>query len=116
MFPIFLDENRLDRGLIRSLQALGLDVLTSADAGLNGQSDEAQLQTAADLKRVIITADKKDFPRIHWEWVGAGKQHAGIVIAKTDYSIGEQSRRLLRVMAQFSSDEMKNRLEYLSNW
>jgi len=44
-----------------------------------------------------------------------GKHHGGIIVAK-QISIGELVKRLLRLASTLSPEDMKDRLEYLSNW
>jgi hypothetical protein len=45
------------------------------------------------------------------------RSHAGIVLGRQkQYSIGEQMRRLLKLVAARSSEQMGNRLEFLSAW
>jgi hypothetical protein len=46
-----------------------------------------------------------------------GKSHAGIVLAQQQrYSIGEQMRRLLTLIAAKSAEEMKDQVEFLGAW
>ena len=43
--------------------------------------------------------------------------HAGIiVITQQRYGIGEQIRRLLRLIAAKSAEDMQNNIEFLSSW
>jgi len=45
------------------------------------------------------------------------KAHTGIVLApQQQYSVGEYMRRLLKLMAHLTAEEMQNRLEFLSAW
>jgi hypothetical protein len=47
----------------------------------------------------------------------SGRGHAGVIIGvQQRYSVGEQMRRLLRLIARLSAEEMRNRVEFLSNW
>ena len=46
-----------------------------------------------------------------------GKNHAGIILGQQQrYSLGEQMRRLLRIIALKSAEEMQNNFEFLSAW
>lgn len=46
-----------------------------------------------------------------------GKTHGGIILAKQqNYSVGEQLRRLLKLIAIKSVEEMQNQVEFLSAW
>jgi hypothetical protein len=45
------------------------------------------------------------------------QSHTGIVLARQQqYSVGEYMRRLLRLMAHLTAEEMHNRVEFLSAW
>jgi hypothetical protein len=46
-----------------------------------------------------------------------GKSHAGIILARQQYySVGEQLRRILKVNAAKTGDDMKNQVEFLNAW
>lgn len=54
---------------------------------------------------------------LHGEYVSAGRAHAGIVFGDQQcFSVGEQMRRLLRIMSLRSAEEMRNGYEFLSAW
>jgi post-segregation antitoxin (ccd killing protein) len=46
MIPLYLDEDSMDRDLITALRARGVDVITAADTGMLGRSDEDHLEYA----------------------------------------------------------------------
>jgi hypothetical protein len=47
----------------------------------------------------------------------AGESHAGIILAvQQRYSVGEQMRRLLRLIDTLTAEEMRDRIEFLSAW
>jgi hypothetical protein len=49
--------------------------------------------------------------------MAAGGEHAGLVLTQQHrFGIGEHLRRLLRLAATISAEEMRNRLEFLSAW
>jgi hypothetical protein len=46
-----------------------------------------------------------------------GKVRAGIILARQQhYSVGEQMRRLLKLIAALSAEEMQNHIEFVSAW
>ena len=45
-----------------------------------------------------------------------GQRHAGIILGFQNYSIGEQMRRILRIIVNKSAQEMQNQVEFLSAW
>jgi len=95
----------------------GIDVMTPLDVGRMQTTDEEQLQFATTQGRTLFTFNMGDFCRLHVQWLAAGRKHAGIVTARQQrYSVGEQLRRLLKLIASRSVEEMQNRLEFLSDW
>ena len=40
----------------------------------------------------------------------------GMILSRQGLSVGEQMRRLLRLINQLASEEMRNRVEFLSAW
>jgi len=45
-----------------------------------------------------------------------GEEHMGIILGQQNYSVGEQLRRLLKIIASKSAEEMYNQVEFLSAW
>ena len=88
----------------------GIDVTTTPEQGMIGQSsDEQQLAFSLSQKRVIFTQDT-DFLRLHH----AGLSHAGIVYCpQTSKSIGEILQGLVLIWEVLNAEEMNNHLEYL---
>ena len=67
--------------------------------------------------RVLYTFNLRHFCRLHADRLSRGKSHARIIIAPQQrYTVGEQMRRLLRLIAARSAEEMKNQIELLSAW
>ncbi len=114
---LYCDEDSIQHALVASLRKRGVDIQTALEAGTVGQPDERQLEYAAAHGRALCSFNVADFFRLHAEWVARQRSHAGIVLARQQhYSIGEQMRRLLRLLASVSAEEMRNRLEFLSDW
>lgn len=79
--------------------------------------DEIHLDFAGRAGHAIYTFNQADFPRLYGEWLSSGRSHAGIVVASQQRrSIGEQLRRLNRIVATMCADEMLIRIEFLGNW
>jgi hypothetical protein len=93
----------------------GYDAISTPEAGRLGEDDPSQLAWATREGRVLITFNVADFARQHQEWIVRGDIHTGIVVSH-QRPIGEMIRRLLNLGQSLSSDEMLERLEYLSNW
>lgn len=59
----------------------------------------------------------RNFFALHTHLIEEGKTHGGLILAPQQrYSVGEQMRRILRMSRELSSEQMENRLEFLSSW
>lgn len=77
-------------------------------------SDEEQLVLATAQGRVFFTFNVDDFCRLQGHFLAEGGDRAGIVVSSQDYSIGEQVRRVLKLMSVESAASMMNRIIFLS--
>ncbi|MCI0627119.1 MAG: DUF5615 family PIN-like protein [Acidobacteria bacterium] len=103
----------MDKALVSALRARGLDVLTAHEAGMIERSDEEHLAFAAREGRVLYSFNVGDYCRLQAQ----GRSHAGLVLAQQQrYAVGEQMRRLLRLAAARSAEEMRDHAEFLSAW
>jgi Domain of unknown function (DUF5615) len=116
-FSLYFDEDSVNRALIRALRARGMDVTNAVDAGQTGVPDMVQLEHATAEDRVLFTYNVGDFLALHTRLRQEGRSHAGLILAlQQRHSVGEQMRRVLRMNRERSSDEMRNRVEFLSSW
>jgi len=114
---LYFDEDSQDTTLIRALRSRGVDVIAAAEAGMNGRTDEEQLQWSTTHGRVLYSCNARDFYKLHTSLLTLGEAHGGIILAPQQrYSIGEQLRRLLKLIAAKSSEDMNNQVEFLSKW
>lgn len=114
---LYCDEDSVQHALVAALRKRDVDIQTSLEAGTTGQQDDRQLEYAATQGRAIYSFNVGDFCRLHAEWLALARCHAGIVLARQQHdSIGEQMRRLLRLLARVLAEEMHNRLEFLGDW
>jgi hypothetical protein len=114
---IYVDEDAMDSDLVSALRFRGVTVITALDAGLVEKSDDEQLAFAAEHGCVLYTFNVSDFYRLHTVWVGAGREHGGMILAPQQrFSVGEQLRRILRLRATTTTAKMRNRVEFLGNW
>jgi hypothetical protein len=113
----YFDEDAQDNDLIYALRLHGVDAAGAWEAGLRRRDDEEHLILATSQERVLYGFNVGDFFRLHTQFLSQGKTHAGIVLAKQQtYSVGEQMRRLLRIVAAKSAEEMQNQVGFLSDW
>jgi Domain of unknown function (DUF5615) len=114
---LYFDEDSLRHALVAALRKRGVDVLTALDARTIAETDEQQLEYAATRGRAIYSFNVGDFCRLHGQWILDRKSHAGIILARQrQFSVGEQMRRLLKLIGTVAAEELQNRIEFLSDW
>ena len=107
----------MDTDLVSALRYRGVSVTTPAERGLSGVTDEEQLRFAAGQELVLYSFNVSDFYALHARWLSTRRHHAGMILARQQrLSLGEQLRRILRLRAAKSADEMRDCVESLSNW
>ena len=111
---LYVDEDAMNHRVVNGLRARGFDVLTAFKANAIGIDDVGQLTLARDLQRVLYTFNVADFCRLHAQWMQAQRAHWGIIVsARQSHSIGEQVRRLSRLLSSQPAAEFRNRIEFL---
>ena len=114
---LHLDEDADAHALLNALRQRGLDVSSSRELALLQCSDEKQLAWASEQGRAIYTYNASDFCHLHSEFIRHGRHHAGIIIGDQQVlSIGEETRRLLKISDARTVADMRDNLEFLSNW
>ena len=111
---LYLDEH-VQLALAEALRARGVDILTTQEARNIGLHDEDQLAFAAEKRRSLFSYDKRHFAKIHYEWMNMKRQHAGIILSD-QLTIGLLLRSLMKLHLSLNTEDMINRLEYLSSW
>ncbi len=111
---VYTDED-VDIAVSKALRLRGLEATTTLEHKRCESSDEEQLEYASSIGAVLLTHNVQDFPGIHYEFMRDSKHHRGIIVAK-QISVGETVRGLLHLVSTLSSEDMEDRLEYLSNW
>ena len=114
---LYLDEDAQSGPLIRALRSRGLSVTTTSEAGMSHSGDEEQLRFASSRSMVLVTCNIADFVRLHTEFLVADREHAGIIlIHQQRWGAGELARRMIRLLVGAPGGNLRNRLEFLSNW
>ena len=113
---LYFDEDSARHSLARELRFRGADVLTAIETGMAQKTDEEQLEWAAANSRVVYSFNRGDFYGLHTAWLKAGRSHSGIILSRQGLSVGEQMRRLLRLIDTLTAEEMRNHVEFLSAW
>ena len=113
----YFDDDSGAKALLRPLREAGLQVETTHSANLLGATDIVHVRYAASLGLCVVTSNQGDFYRLHGEFIGNTDGHAGIaIITQQRWSAGERLRRLLRLARAYTPEEMRNRIEFLSDW
>ncbi|WP_293084676.1 DUF5615 family PIN-like protein [Okeania sp. SIO3B5] len=103
-----LDE-QVNPAIARELRRRNIDVTTTVEANLRGQSDESQLACASREGRMLVTHDD-DFLRL----ASVNKEHSGIAYCHQESrSLGEIITTLVLIHKVYDSEEMMGRVEYL---
>lgn len=104
----YYTDEHIPSAVVAGLRRRDIDVLTTAEAGMLGASDEAQLALATEQQRVMFTQDD-DFLRLHAQ----GIEHAGIVYVHQGKPIGDLVRGSHLIYQALSAEEMRNHVEFL---
>ncbi len=104
----------MGHALVRALRARGADVTTALEEGMIEREDAAHLDYATAQGRVLYSCNVGDFYRLHSDCLARGNAHAGMILAPQQrYSVGEQIRRLLKIIHTQSAEEMRNAVVFL---
>ncbi|MEX2172875.1 MAG: DUF5615 family PIN-like protein [Pirellulaceae bacterium] len=99
--------------ICEGLRSRSIDILTTVDDGSEHWSDEAILQRATELGRLVFTQDA-DFLAIGCEWVKSRRHFAGLVYGhQLRITIGQAIRDLELIAAVMTPGAMRDRVEWL---
>jgi predicted nuclease of predicted toxin-antitoxin system len=108
MIRFHLDQH-IPNSVARGLRLRGIDVSTTAEAGLQDADDVDHLAFALSENRVLVTQDA-DFLRLH----DAKHKHAGIVFSQHGTrTVGEIVRFLELVSDCMDSEDIAGRVEFV---
>jgi predicted nuclease of predicted toxin-antitoxin system len=103
-----LDEH-VHPAIAEGLRLRGIDLTTTAEAGLLGRADTDQMAFALREGRVIYTND-----HVFLALSAAGAQHPGIVYCHPQkVSIGAIVRGIALIWEVYEPEDLRNRVEYL---
>lgn len=111
---LYMDED-VPVSLAQALVNRGTDVMTTQKAGNTGNSDLEQLTFSTRESRVLFTHNIKDFILLHKDFSGHNHPHAGILVSD-QLPIGILLKRTMKLWFTLNRADMKNHLEFLSNW
>ena len=108
---IYLDEDV--SVVIRELiTAWGFRAVTARDVRRLGEPDPDQLAYAVEQGLCVVTHNREDFEELHHQYIAAGRDHAGIIIAFRRRP-RQIFNRLLPILNRITADEMRNQLLYI---
>jgi predicted nuclease of predicted toxin-antitoxin system len=106
---LYLDQD-VPVQLAGMLQAQGIDVLTTLEAGVLGQGDPLQLAAAISANRVMVTHNRSDFEDLHEEYLTHGRSHGGIIVAAQRRDLTQTRDRILDLLNRFDREQFRNQL------
>ncbi len=114
---LYFDEDTMDADVVHALRIRGVDVTTALEQRMIRRADLEHLELATAQGRSLYSFNVGDYQRLHTDYLAQGKRHAGVILAAQQrYSVGEQMRRLLKIIARVSVEEIENQLIFLSAW
>lgn len=106
-----LDED-VDVLVTTKIQARGFSVTTARDEGKLGLSDAGQLANVIERRSAFVTHNRVDFEALAGEYVPAGTEPFGIIVAvrrpPRDIALW-----LLSIIDYVSADETRNQFRYI---
>lgn len=107
---LYIDED-MSALVATLLRSRGLDVTTVPEQATLGKTDLQQLEFATSLGRCILTHNRVDFERLHFQYMEEDKQHSGIIVVpqKNAYEIAQRVGILVNTLM---ADEIHNQLLY----
>ena len=105
---LYLDEN-LSPKIAAQLQRRGITAISVRELGLLGDSDLNHLTRATQMSYTLVTTDTD-----YLIMAAQGIEHSGIIFGvQGNHSIGEWVKVLELICEVYTSDELRNHVEYL---
>ena len=106
-------DHHVPSAIAEGLVKRGIGVVTTNEDNTTEWEDEAILQRATDLGRLVFTQDI-DFLAIAHRWAAEGREFAGVVYAhQLGITVGQAVNELQLIAHCVAPEEMRNRVEYL---
>ena len=110
--PLYMDHN-VRRAITSGLLSRQIDVLTAQEDGFEQASDEAVLDRAAALGRIVFTNDV-DFLAIAHQWQRLGRFFAGVVYAhQQELTVGQTIDYLELISRVGTAEELQNAVQFI---
>ncbi|MBK9611367.1 DUF5615 family PIN-like protein [Candidatus Amarobacter glycogenicus] len=115
---LYLDDDFVQRQRVLVLRSAGFVVVTPAETGTSGATDEAHLVESTRIRHVLVSHNVHDFHRLHTEWMIAGTAHGGIVLLSQGlrYSPRDIVDCFVQLDRSLAESGPANHLLFLSNF
>ena len=114
---ILLDAHVSGRAVGRVLIEVGHNVRAlDSEVELEGLSDPEVLELAVTERRVLVTANIRDFEPLLREWAGEGRPHPGVILIPSSVrneDFGVLISGVRKTIADTTQEEWMNRVEWL---
>jgi len=112
MLAFYMDHH-VHRSITEGLRRRGIDVITAFEDGREQDDDEALLERATALDRILVSQDE-DLLKIAMRWQRASREFSGLVYAIQQHiDIGGSIEYLELVAHLKAAFEMRNSVEYV---
>jgi len=102
----------VDARIVAGLRRRGVDVVTAAEVGLLGSSDERHMEKAQSLARAILSSDQ-DFLVLAHRCATDGVPFPGLVFIQPKATVGEATRAIALLAMLLSSEEIAGWIEWV---
>ena len=102
----------MDARAVAGIYRRNIDLVTTANEGFLGASDERQLAHAITLGRVVVTSDQ-DFLRLAQAHVETASFFPGVIFILPATPVGEAVRAIVLVALILDAADMVNRIEWV---
>jgi predicted nuclease of predicted toxin-antitoxin system len=108
---IYLDED-VPIVVAELFRAHGFKAVTAREAGQLGREDREQLAYATSHSMVLLSHNRVDYEILAQEYYEAGMHHKGMILA-VQHSPYELARKVLRILDNFTADEIEDIVLYV---
>lgn len=108
---LYVDEC-VDARVVSGLRRRGLDIVSAAEVGLLGHSDEEHLQKARALDRVILSRDQ-DFLILAHRCASEAIPFPGLIFIQTKGTVGEVIRSVTLLAELLSPENIAGWIEWV---
>lgn len=81
---LYIDDDSVNRSLMRQLRQAGHDIMLLADVGLSGRKDAVHFCKAIKERRIVLTHNYRDFEDLATLLTEARGHHPGILVIRRD--------------------------------